>query len=357
MARCERSTSNFGRSNLSASNNNITQNFFFVFVSLLVVLVFGGFGYSLIEGLNWVDALYMTFITFSTVGFREVGTLSAPGRIFTMFIILSGLILISMLSASVTSLLVSRELLPSFKTRKMKKQIQQLQGHTILCGAGETGETIITEFITVRKPIVVIEKESEVLEELSELYPNFLIVLGDATKDEILFEANIANASSLITVLSEDADNLFVVISARSINPELNIIARAVDSHTQGKMYRAGADHVISPNITEGLRMAAMVLRPTVVNFLDVLVRDDETANRLEEIIVPSGSSLHGKTLEEAAIPKRTGLIVIAMQKESDGGHRMIYNPQSSAVINQRDRFIVLGKSEGIDKLNKIANG
>jgi voltage-gated potassium channel len=303
---------------VTAHDDYMGRNFFTVFLSLLILLIIGVAGYVLIEGWGWLDALYMTFIAFSTVGFREIGTMGPYGRIFTMFIILFGLVLLSMLSASVTSLLVRRELLPSFKTKKMKKMIESLEGHTILCGAGETGETVIEEFINARKPLVVIDKEEEVLEELRELYPNLLLVDGDATKDEVLLEANIEKARGLITALRDDADNLFVVISARSLNPNLIIITRAIDAHTQSKMYKAGATHVISPNITEGSRMAAMVLRPTVVSFLDVMMRDEEMSFRLEEITVPAGSAFHGKTLREGEIPQRTGLIVIAMEKQNN---------------------------------------
>lgn len=335
-------------------DNNMRKNFWAVFLSLLILLLIGIAGYVLIEGWSWLDALYMTVIAFSTVGFREVQVLDVPGRIFTMFIILFGLVVLSMLSASVTSFLVRREFLPDFKTRKMKKQIEHLAGHTILCGAGETGMTVIKEFIQARKPLVVIEKEDEILEALREDNPELLFVEGDATKDEVLSEANVESASGLITALREDADNLFVVISARSLNPHLAIVSRAVDAHTENKMYKAGATHVISPNLTEGSRMAAVVLRPSVVSFLDVMMHDEETAFRLEETTVPEGSAFHGKTLREVEIPQRTGLIVIAIEKQTENGPRLIYNPQSSAVIHQKDKLIVLGDFEKIDRLCKL---
>ena len=338
---------------MNHSTTQILKNLASVSIGLVILMVIGAVGYVVIEGWNIFDALYMTFISISTVGFGEIGKLQPVGRLFTMVIILFGLLLLSMLSASVTSFWVSRELLPAFKKPRMKKRIFELQNHTILCGAGATGETIITEFLSAGKPLVVIDKESETLERLGEMYPNFLVVMGDATKDESLMEANILKASSLITVLSEDADNLFVVISARSINPQMSIIARAVDSHSMGKMYRAGATHVISSNVTEGLRMAAVVLRPTVVNFLDVMISDDETAYRLEELTVPVGSKYHGKKLSEAEIPQKTGLIVIAIEK-SESTQRMIYNPQSSTVIEERDKFVVLGNTKGIEKLDML---
>jgi len=229
-----------------------------------------------------------------------------------------------------------------------------MESHTILCGAGETGRTVIQEFMQAHKPLVVIEKDEEILEELREAYPGLLLVEGDATKDEELHAANIEKASGLITALHEDADNLFVVISARALNPRLTLVTRAVDAHAESKMYRAGATHVISPNLTEGSRMAAMVLRPTVVSFLDVIMHDEETAFRLEEITVPAGSSFHGKTLKAVEIPQRTGLIVIAMEKQTAGGPIVHYNPQSMTLIHEADKLIVLGDPEKIAKLDKL---
>lgn len=339
---------------MTAQDNYIRKNFLTVSLGLFVLLLFGMIGYTLIEGWSWLDALYMTVIAFSTVGFQEVKVLGLYGRIFTMVIILLGLVLLSMMSASVTSLLVRRELLPGFKRRKLQKMIASMEGHTILCGVGETGKTVIKEFLQARKPLVVIEKDEEILEELRELYPNLLIIEGDATKDEELLEANIAKARGLITALRDDADNLFVVISARSLNPNLVIVTRAVDVHTGSKMYKAGATHVISPNLTEGSRMAAMMLRPTVVSFLDVMMRDEETVFRMEEITVPEGSTFHGKTLRDVEIPQRTGLIVIAMEKQAERSPTVHYNPQLTAVIHEKDKLIVLGDAKGIDKLCRL---
>ena len=333
------------------------KNFAIVFVSLLLIIFLGVVGYSILEGFAFLDALYMTFITFSTVGYQEIGPLTIAGRIFTMFLILFGLVVISMLSASVTSLLVRRELLSNFKTKRMKKQIQSFKGHTILCGAGETGKTVIEEFVHARKKIVVIEERAEVIEWILEQYPKLLVVQGDATKDEVLVEANIQNASSLITALSEDTDNLFVVISACSIKPDLLVISRAVDAHTAGKMYKAGATHVISPNLTEGMRMAAVVLRPNVVSFLDVAMRDQEMSFRLEEVTVPRDSVYHKKSLRELEIPQRTGLIVIAIRKEEKGESKFIFNPQSSTVIKEGDKLIVLGDIERVEKLHGLLHG
>lgn len=333
-------------------NDNLRQNLITVSIILFLLLSIGISGYMLIEGWGLLDALYMTIISFSTVGFKEVAELGEFGRIFTMIIILSGMVFIAMLSASVTSLFVRNELLASRKKKKMKKTIRNLKGHIILCGAGDTGTTIIEEFRHARKPFIVIEKKSEILEKLDEQYPDLFIVNGDATKDEILMEANIKNAGGLITTLSLDADNLFVVVSARDLNPKMNIISRSVDPHTESKLYRAGANYVISPNMVEGLRMASVMLRPTVVNFLEVMMRGNELSFRLEEINVPKGASLHEKSLQKAQIPQRTGLIVIAVKKAKDS--KWIFNPISSTILHENDKLIVLGDPDKIDKLHTL---
>ncbi|MFQ5630334.1 MAG: potassium channel family protein, partial [bacterium] len=305
------------------------KNFIAVLLSLILLLLTGMVGYMAIEGWDWHEALYMTFITFSTVGYSEVKPLHWSGQLFSMIIILTGLIILAMFSANVTSFLVKREFLTTFKIKKMRKEIEKLSNHTILCGAGETGKTVINEFLMARKPLVVIEENAEVIDNVKEAHSGLRILHGDATKDEILTEANIETASGLITALSEDTANLFVVISARALKPDLSIVARAVDQHTASKMYKSGATHVISPNLTEGMRMAATVLRPTVVSFLDVMSKDDDLGLRLEEFTVKRGSSFAGKELRELEIPSRTGLIVLGVKKHDT----FTYNPQSTTRI------------------------
>ncbi len=336
-------------------NSRATMNFATILAGMALLLFIGMVGYVYLEGWHWIDALYMTFISFSTVGFGEVRPLHPGGRIFTMFIVFSGLIIIAMLSASVTSMLVRREFIATYRTKKMKKQIKHLKGHTILCGAGETGKTVISEFAKAGKPLVVIEENTEVLERMVDQYPKMYAVYGDATKDEVLQEANIASASGLITALSEDAANLYVVISARAMKPDITIVARAVDTHAANKIYKAGATHVISPNLTEGMRMAATVLRPNVVSFLDVMSNDQGFTLRLEEIRVPKGSRFAGKTLRQMEIPQRTGLIVIAIKKaKAVDGKTVLFNPQSSAMIDEGDVLIVLGDRERVEKLESL---
>ncbi|MBD3225102.1 MAG: potassium channel protein [Caldithrix sp.] len=325
------------------------QNIIMLTISFILLIFVGITGYSILLGWDWLDALYMTFISFSTVGFSEIGQLNIPGRIFTMFIVTGGLILIAMLSATVTSWFVSNELLATRRKLKMRKKIEMMQGHTILCGAGDTGINVVKEFVHNNRPLIVIEENDERVSYLREHYPELPVVNGDATKDEILQEANIKNAEGLITALPDDADNLFVVVSAKDLNPNMMIVARSLDTHTENKLYRAGANYVISPNIVEGLRMAAVMLRPTVVSFLEIMMSSDEKSFRMEEVPVPAGSNLHNKTLMDAEIPQRTGLTVIALKRGASS--KWFVNPSSSTVLHENDRLIVLGDTDKIDKL------
>jgi len=334
---------------MANQDNTLSHNLIVLVIFIIFLMIIGVTGFVLIEGWSPLDALYMTVISFSTVGFREVGNLSAWGRVFTMTIILMGMVAIAMLSASVTSWFVRNELLAKRKRIKMKKEIGKLHGHTILCGAGETGTTVIAEIVRAGKPLVVIESKPELIQDLEPLYPGVYFLTGDATKDELLVEANIAQAGGLITALSIDADNLFVVVSAKALNPNLIIISRSVDPHTEKKLYTAGASYVISPNMVEGMRMAAVMLRPTVVSFLEVMMRGDELSFRLEEVTMPEGSKLHGKSLMDAAIPQKTGLIVIAVKQASDS--KVIFNPSSSTTLHEHDKLIVLGDPDKMDKL------
>lgn len=330
------------------------QNFAAVFIAILMLVTLGVIGYSMLEGWHWLDALYFTFITISTVGYNELYPMHPVGRMFTIVMILLSLFVIAMLSASVTSFLVRKEFAETFKRKKLRNMIRSLKNHTILCGAGQTGGTVIEEFRAAKKPLVVVEDSQEVVAWLQSQYPDLPVISGDATKDDILQEANIEKAKGLITALSEDAANLYVVISARVLNPDLTIVARAVDAHAASKMYKAGATHVISPNLTEARRMAAVMLRPTVVSFLDVMMHDQELDLRLEEVAVSKKSTFVGRTLRDMQIPQKTGLIVIAVKKSGNGEPEFIYNPQSSTIIEAEDRLVVLGEAERVKTLEKL---
>jgi len=232
----------------------------------------------------------------------------------------------------------------------MQKNIQSLENHIIICGAGETINTVIEEFNHSREKFILIEKDPNVLSDLLEMNPNLLVVEGDATKDETLLEANIQKAKGIIAALPTDAENLFVVISAKALNPSIRVVSRDIDLQTQKKLKLVGADYVISHKILEGIRMASVMLRPTVVSFLDVIMRDTEITLRMEDLEVPEKSPFKNRTLRESKLPQVTGLIIIAMKKH-DG--QFIFNPGPNNKLEENDEIIVLGQPEQFKKLQQ----
>ena len=321
----------------------------FFFLSLTIVAL-GTLSYILIEHWDWLDALYMTLITITTVGFGEVHPLSPVGKVLTLLVLLGGVIAISLWISEITQFVVERELGTAFRRRRMQKEIAKLHNHVIICGAGETGRIVIREFLRSRQDFVVIEKDPEIIHLLHEDHPDLLVIEGDATKDDVLLEAGVEKAKSIITALSSDTENLFVTISAKTLNKSIQVVSRAVEEDTRSKLFQVGADHVISPNITEGVRMASVVLRPSVVSFLEVMTLGEDIDLLMEEVPISKGSKLVNVTLAQAQIPQKIGLIVIAIRK-SDGS--FIYNPKSTTLIECGDVLIVLGKPSQMDRLRE----
>ena len=330
----------------------VTERKIKIALSLFVfIILLGTAGFILIEGWRPLDALFMTVITLSTVGFQEVHPLTVAGRIFTVFLIVSGISIFIFGLTVVNAFILEGQFGGLVRRRRMEKKIREMNNHFIVCGIGETGKCVYEEFQKAHVPFVVIEKDREQIEKLK-FSPEVMVIEGDATEDEVLSKAGIKRAQGLVTALSQNTDNLFVVISARHINPRLRIVARATDETALYKMKRAGANNVISPNTIGGLRMASIMLRPTVVSFLDVMSSDrPEVSLRLEEVTIPEESHLDKKNLTEAKIPQETGLMIIAMKKKGDVS--FVYNPTSSTTLSVGDTLIVLGNLEQAEELHK----
>jgi voltage-gated potassium channel len=319
------------------------------------LLLIGTVGFLQVPEYNLSDSIYMTVITLTGVGYEEVHDLQTGGRILAGFLLLGSITLLGVWFALVTSALVEMDLAHVFLTRRTMKKIENLKDHYIVCGAGLTGQQVVRELENAGKPYVVIEKEADRGRALREEFPEALVVEADATADEALVEARIGTAVGLVACLSADTDNLFVCLSARDLQPGLTIVARAYNEQTLQKLYVAGADHVVSPNLTGGMRMAAMLLQPQVVSFLDVATRGEGLDLRLDEVHVPGGSPLEGQSLAEARIPQKTGLIVIAARHVDAPGRDgpWVYNPGPEHRILAGDVLIVMGTADQLDLLTR----
>ncbi len=313
------------------------------FVVLVFIIFAGMVGYILIEGWNLLDSFYMTIITISTTGYEEVHPLSPLGRFFTSILIIAGVGTIAYAGGRAAQLIIETQIL---RRRRMSKKLEQLNNHYLVCGFGRMGRRICNELRAANVPFVVIEKEEALVDTLDE--QGYLYVIGDATNDEILMKARIQKAKGLVAVLPTEAENVFTVLSAKVLNPKLFVVSRAVEEETESKLLRAGADRVVKPYEIGGVRMAMMLLRPAVVDFIDIIARKQGVDLNLEEIEVEEGSPLIGKSLAESPIRKDLNIMIIAVFRK-DG--KYIYNPRSSTVIQAGDRLIAIGESLSLEKL------
>ena len=322
-------------------------------VLVIGIFLIGVAGYHFIEGWNLLDSIWMTVITLSTIGFGESHPLSVNGRIFIIFLILTGLGIMGYGLGITATFIVEGELGRLLGRRKMEKDIQKLSNHYIICGAGETGRCVIQEFVKTKTPFVVIENDPTKLNMVRDL-ENVAYIAGDATKDAILISAGIRRAHGLVSALHSDKDNLFVVLTARSLNENLRIVSRVIEPESEHKLTFAGANSVVSPNFIGGMRMASIMLRPAVVSFLDIMLREENVTMRLEEVILPKGTRMTGISLRDSDIGRQTGLIVIAIKRQED--NKFLYNPNSDTILEENDTLIVLGAVEQVMELRRMVS-
>ncbi len=318
-----------------------------ILAALAFIMLTGTGGYVAIEGWAPLDALYMTVITLSSVGFMEVHDLSDKGRVFTMALILCGSGVLIYGISIITAFIVEGELTDVLRRRKMQKRIDRLEGHYIVCGADQTGRYVIDELLRTQKKFSVIDRDAAKIREL--LSRDILCVEGDATHDAVLLNAGIQRAVGFVTALHSDAENLFTVITARRLNPGLRIISKAVDEESVQKIRSVGADSVVMPNFIGGLRMVSEMIRPSVVNFLDVMLRVKDRTVRVEEIALADASPFAGRKLGETGALGVEGVTVVALtDKEGVSYH---FNPPHSRVLTGGDILIVMGDVERINGL------
>lgn len=316
-----------------------------VVVLLLLVLTSGVLGYTIIEGMEFADAVYMTSITVSTVGFGEVQDLSRKGQWFTVFFVMLSIGTVAYAFSSIGSFLLDGEFNRMLRRKRMDKRVASLKDHIILCGYGETGQTVAKEFLLKKTPFVVIDLDEVRLQEPSSIGAPLL--QGDATNEETLKRAQIENAKGLVACLPTDAENVFAVLTAREMNPNLYIVARAVDGNAHGRLRKAGANNTIAPKKLGGKRIAALITKPTVVSFIKIVNRVGGINFDIEEVAIPPQSRLIGKSLKDTRIRELTGCIVLALQRDGES----IINPQFQKRVRERDTLVVLGETERIAEL------
>lgn len=319
---------------------------------LILVLFIGILGFRIIADYTWIDAIYMTVITITTVGFEEVNPLDNTSKIFTVFLILSSVVIVGYAISIITEYILSRNNLEDIKQRKMQKEIEAMKNHIIICGFGRNGKQAARKLRTYNKPFVIIEKEKEIIERLQE--ENVPFVLGNANEDETLIEAGIERASTLISALPSDADNLFVVLSARQINSKMTIISRASQETSYNKLKLAGANNVILPDKIGGDHMASLVVIPDLIEFIDNLGIVGERNINVEEVKVEQlYNTKNIKTIRQLDLRKLTGCNVIGF-KDPDGEYMV--NPGADTKLVPGSKIVVLGRPEQIQSLNSQYN-
>jgi voltage-gated potassium channel len=321
--------------------------------SLLVVIVLltgGTLGYMLVEGWSAFDSIYMTVITLTSVGYLEVHPLSSAGRVFTMGLLLSGVFSLFYAATAAIRSIVSGELTGQLGRSRMEKKLESLRDHIIVCGYGRMGQLVAQEFSVQKMPFVVIERSPELLADFG--VEHGLALAGDATHDETLRRAGIERARTLVTLAASDANNLFITMSARLMSDRIFIVARAEDEGAEKKLMRAGASRVVSPYVIGGQRVAQAVLRPSVVDFIELATRSDYMALQIEETQVHKNSALCGRPLRDTGLRQDLGLIVVAI-KNPDG--KMVFNPPPESVIADGDILITLGAKNKQDQLRTLA--
>jgi voltage-gated potassium channel len=317
-------------------------------VAILCVITFGTLGYVFIEGWGFFDSLYMTIITLTTVGYNEVHDLSDTGRAFSMAVMLTGVGTMFYLFGVVAKVVLEGEIREILGRKRLSKKIESLKDHYIICGFGRMGSIICRELMQSRAPFVVVEGDPEIV---STMDVDYLSLQGDATQDTILKQAGIDRARGLISVLSSDANNLYVVLSARGLNPNLRIVARASEEGAEQKLMRAGADNVVSPYHIGGLRIAHSLLKPAVVDFIEFATRSENLELAMEEVRVKESSNIVDKTLDECGIRKELGVIIVAIKRESG---EMEFNPTSTSLIKKGDTLIAMGETEQLRSLEDL---
>jgi voltage-gated potassium channel len=312
----------------------------------------GTTGYYLLDDrYSFLDALYMTVITLTTVGYEEVYPLTPSGRVFTIVLLLVGVLTFFYAVTELVRIVISGEVQQLLGRRRMERSLAELKNHMIICGYGRMGRHVCGEFSQRGLPFVVIDRRGELFRDFD--VPHGIALEGDATSDAMLLHAGVERARALVTVTASDADNLFITLSARLLNDKLFIVARAEGDLAEEKLRRAGASRVVTPYAIGGLKVAMAVLRPTVVDFIDLATGTEHLDLQIEETLIQPGSKLAGVTLHASGLRQELGIIVVAIKKAN--GH-LAANPPHDAVLMSGDTLITLGARPSLDRVEVLAS-
>ncbi len=327
----------------------ITHQLKIAATALLVLVITGTIGYHLTEGWSGLDSFYATVVTISTVGYGDFMPRTVPGRLFTVVLILLGVGTMFYTVGLLAQNMVEGRMRVILGRGRLEKMIDRMSNHYVICGCGRIGHLICKELEAEKVPFVVVDNSTEVIERVAE--EGFVYCKGDATHDKCLVEAGVKRAKGIVCVLPSDAQNLYVILTAKELNPDIWILSRSEDEASEHRLLRAGADRVMSPYTFGGMRMSMAILRPAMLDFIEITTSRASLELRMEEMVVCDGSPVIGKTLEESEIRSKYGLIIVAVKKESG---KMIFNPLATYVIERGDKLIAMGEDENVARLSRV---
>lgn len=332
----------------------IKKRLFFISLVIFSVVMGGSVGYYVLLGgrQRFMDCVYMTVISLTTVGYGEIFDIRGkiPIEIFTMLLITFGMGVILYGISTLTALIIEGELSGILRKKKMEKHIQKLQNHYIVCGGGETGRHVLTELTRNKEPVVLVEHSEENIERCRDI-GDLMYIKGDATDDQNLIAAGIETAAGILIALPSDKDNLYVTMTARMLNQSIRIISRMIDQNLEPKLRKAGANYVVSPNYIGGLRMASEMIRPTVVNFLDSMLRSSQGNLRIHQITVSENSAMEGRKIKETGLTDKFNLLVLGARQAA---REIEFNPSPEQVLTNGTTLIVMGEVDDIARARKL---
>ena len=323
----------------------------FALSAIVGLIAFGTIGIKLLLDLPWFDCFYFTLITLTTIGYGEPPGMTEPARYFTTVLIISGVGTIGYALSVAARAVLEFELIATFGKRRMFKDINKLSDHYIICGAGRIGSRVIREIARRGQDFVVIEGDEMTADKM--LAEGYLVLMGDATSDDVLRAAGIERARGLVCAVSSDPDNLYITLTARDLNKEIMIVSRANDESAVKRLHKAGANKVVSPSISGSNQMAQMLLKPAVADFMEMATMTEQLELEVEQIAIGAGSPFIDRALKDTGIRSDLDVIVIAIKR---GGGDMVFNPAADTIIKEKDALVVIGSHNSLEALEKMAN-